>query len=80
MKTMRILIAATAVVLFASPVLAQQQTGKSKEQVTPRLFSGQGVIRGNDVYDCTGKWLGKDPDANIRAQIQREGDPSCKSD
>jgi hypothetical protein len=72
MKMMKIVFAAAAVMLIASPVVAQDK----KE--APRLFSGQGVIQGNNVYDCTGKWLGADPDQNIRAQILREGDVSCK--
>lgn len=72
MKAMKIVIAAAAVALLASPVIAQ---GKKE---SPRLFSGQGVMQGNAVYDCTGKYLGTDPDLNIRAQLLREGDPSCK--
>jgi hypothetical protein len=30
------------------------------------------------VYDCTGKYLGTDPDPQIRLQLYREGDKSCQ--
>ena len=72
MKMMKIFFAAAAVMLIASPVVAQDK----KE--TPRLFSGQGIMQGNNVYDCTGKWLGADPDVNIRAQILKEGAEKCE--
>jgi hypothetical protein len=67
MKMMKIMIAAAAVALLASPVVAQDK----KE--APRLFTGQGITQGNAVYDCTGKYLGADPDAGIRAQLLKEG-------
>ena len=83
MKT--IIISAAALALFISPVVAQQKaqtTGQSMQkqsQQLPRLFVGPGIIQGNAVYDCTGKYLGADPDANIRQQLLREGDEACKS-
>ena len=70
MKT--IIISAAALALFISPVVAQQKaqtTGQSMEkqsQQLPRLFVGPGIIQGNAVYDCTGKYLGADPDPNIQ--------------
>ena len=79
-----LIILAAALALFVSPVIAQQKaetTGQSmqKSQQLPRLFVGPGVTQGNAVYDCTGKYLGSDPDPNIRAQMLREGDESCKA-
>ena len=81
MKTL--IISAAALALFVSPVMAQQKaqtTGQSMQQSQqlPRLFVGPGITKGNDVYDCTGKYLGSDPDANIRHQLLREGDPTCQ--
>lgn len=74
-----LLISAAAVALLITPVLAQQNgtTGQAvqTQKKLPRLSVGPGLIRGNDVYDCTGKYLGSDP--NVRHQILREGDPSC---
>jgi hypothetical protein len=82
MKT--IIISAAALALLVSPAMAQNQkkaqtTGQSMQQSQqlPRLFVGPGIIQGNAVYDCTGKYLGADPDVNIRHQLLREGDPSC---
>ena len=83
MKT--IIISAAALALFISPVVAQQKaqtTGQSMQkqgQQLPRLFVGPGIVQGNAVYDCTGKYLGSDPDSNIRHQLLREGDESCKT-
>ena len=82
MKT--IIISAAALALLITPVVAQQKaqtTGQSMQkqsQQLPRLFVGPGITKGNDVYDCTGKYLGSDPDANIRHQLLREGDPTCQ--
>ena len=50
---------------------------QKQSQQLPRLFVGPGIIQGNAVYDCTGKYLGADPDPNIRHQLLREGDPTC---
>ena len=77
-----LVISAAALALFVSPVMAQQKaqtSGQSmpKSQQLPRLFVGPGIIQGNAVYDCTGKYLGSDPDANIRNQLLRQGDPTC---
>lgn len=79
-----LIISAAALALFVSPVMAQQKaqtTGQSmqKSQQLPHLFVGPGITQGNAVYDCTGKYLGSDPDPNIRAQLLREGDESCKA-
>lgn len=78
------LLIAAAIALFAGPALAANNAAKgdmakASEQNAPRLFSGQGVIQGNAVYDCTGKYLGSDPDPNVRAQILRQGGetPAC---
>lgn len=87
MKT-KMLIALAAFALLASPVLAQSQNqsqGQAQKpaaaQRAPATTGAGPSVRGpNDVYDCTGKYLGTDPDVNIRAQILREGDPSCKGD
>lgn len=76
-----LLISAAAFALLVTPALAQQQksqtSGQGQSQQLPRLFTGPGVIQGNNVYDCTGKYLGADPDAAVRHQMLREGDPSC---
>lgn len=78
----KMLIAAAAFALLVSPVLAQNQGSQGtmpqaqKPAAAPRATTGSGPsVRGpNDVYDCTGKYLGTDPDANVRAQILREGE------
>lgn len=80
MKTL--IISAAALALFISPVMAQkkaQTTGQSAQQSQqlPHLFVGPGIVQGNAVYDCTGKYLGSDPDPNIRHQLLRGGDPTC---
>jgi hypothetical protein len=80
-----LLIAAAASVLLAFPVLAQTQVAQNQkaqaqqQKKLPRLFVGQGIIEGHNVYDCTGKYLGTDPDPNVRANMLKEGDESCKS-
>ena len=80
MKTL--IISAAALALFVSPVMAQnkaQTTGQSMQQSQqlPRLFVGPGITQGNAVYDCTGKYLGSDPDPNIRSQLLRGGEAEC---
>ena len=77
--TKTLLISAAAIALLATPALAQKKatTGAGQQQMH-RLFVGPGVTMGNDVYDCTGKYLGSDPDAKVRHQILREGDSSCR--
>ena len=47
-------------------------------QVSPPASKTPGFTKGNDVYDCTGKYLGTDPDPQIRLQLYREGDKSCQ--
>ena len=79
----KLLLAAVAIALFGSPVLAQtrattQGQGAQAAQPAPRLFVGPGITTGNAVYDCTGKYLGADPDPKIRLELLREGDPTCK--
>lgn len=85
-KKVMLIVAAAAVALLASPVLAQTGGQGSKAQkrettgakTAPRLFVGPGVTSGNAVYDCTGKYLGTDPDPNIRSQLLKSGgDDSC---
>lgn len=87
-----LLIAAATVALLAAPALAQknlnagpppQQPGQmgTTGQAThpPRLFTGKGITEGNAVYDCTGKYLGSDPDPSIRSQLLKsQGDASCQ--
>lgn len=78
--TKALLVSAAALALFVTPGLAQQKnqtTGQGAQQQYHRLFTGEGIIKGNDVYDCTGKYLGSDPDPNIRHQLLREGDSTC---
>jgi hypothetical protein len=89
MKMKKTLLIVAAIALFAGPALAYKGEATSQaakgamaqasEKNAPRLFSGQGVIQGNAVYDCTGKYLGSDPDPNVRAQILRQGGetPAC---
>lgn len=76
----KILLTVAAIALFAGPALAYKgesqgngMKAQAKEQDAPRLFTGQGIVNGNAVYDCTGKYMGSDPDPNIRAQLLREG-------
>jgi hypothetical protein len=76
MKKLIIVVAGLA--LLASPAFAQTAKTKSGTSATtgqaqPRLFTGQGIVKGNDVYDCTGKYIGSDPDPNVRAQLLRSG-------
>lgn len=74
------LLIAAGIALFAGPALAQHQNNGAKaqaqaqEQNAPRLFTGQGITDGNAVYDCTGKYMGTDPDPHIRAQLLKEGE------
>lgn len=77
-----LIISAAAVALFVSPVMAQktaQTTGQSAQQgqQLPRLFVGSGIAQGNAVYNCTGKYLGSDPDPNVRARILTHGAHEC---
>ena len=53
-------------------------TSGSGVQVSPPASKTPGFTKGNDVYDCTGKYLGTDPDPQIRLQLYREGDKSCQ--
>ena len=83
MKT-KMLIALAAFALLASPVLAQTQNqGQAQKpaaaQRAPATTGAGPSVRGpNDVYDnCTGKYLGSDPDVNVRAQILKEGAKPC---
>lgn len=81
-----LLIGAASLALLAVPALvAVPAHAKSKamaqasEQNAPPLFAGEGVIQGNNVYDCEGKYLGSDPDPNVRLQMLRTGSPAaCK--
>lgn len=80
----KLLIAAAAVALLATPAVAAHKSSQMKqgEQAqaqaqAPRLFEGLGVIQGNDVYDCDGKYLGSDPDPNVRQQML-EDSKYCK--
>jgi hypothetical protein len=34
----------------------------------------QGVAPNHDVYDARGKYLGSDPDANVRHELRRDSD------
>jgi hypothetical protein len=46
---------------------------------TPRLFAGSGITQGDDVFDCTGKYLGSDPDPAVRVRILNTNAPdACK--
>jgi hypothetical protein len=80
MKKTLLIIAGIA--LFVGPALAQKSTqsgqsgmkARAEQQQLPRLFVGPGLVRGNDVYDCTGKYLGSDPDPHVQQQLMKEGD------
>ena len=63
MNTKLVVAAATLVVAFAGPALAQtaQQQPRQQHSVNPSY----------DVYK-NGQYLGSDPDPNIRALMQRE--------
>ena len=74
------LLIVAGIALFAGPALAQtpvaQNSGgmkaQAQEQQAPRLFAGPGITDGNAVYDCTGKYIGSDPDPNVRAQMLKD--------
>ena len=74
------LLIVAGIALFAGPALAQTQVAQNKsgmkaqaqEQKAPRLFAGPGITDGNAVYDCTGKYLGSDPDPHVRSQMLRD--------
>lgn len=91
MKT--IALSAVALALLTLPAFAQvtgpsnapaqrdsgtAATSGSGAQVAPRGTQSPGFLKGNDVYDCTGKYLGSDPDPKIRQQLYREGDQGCQ--
>jgi hypothetical protein len=71
----KLLIAVATLALAVSPALAQKEKMKKSP---PRLFAGQGIVKGNAVYDCTGQYLGSDPDAKVRLQLLKEGADVCK--
>jgi hypothetical protein len=85
-----VLISAAALVMIVSPSLAQTQSQSAQQRAqtqqrsttgsAPRLFVGPGVVSGNKVYDCTGKYLGEDPDPNVRATLLRQGEQGGCSD
>jgi hypothetical protein len=79
MKTF--LIAAAALSLFASPLLAQTRQDKSAtpEAATQRAGQAPAVKGPNDVYSSCGEFLGSDPDPRVRAQILREGNRKCEN-
>jgi hypothetical protein len=59
--------AAAITALIASPALAQSElTGQ-----TERLAQAQGGASSDDVYFGT-KWLGRDPDPNVRFEMRRD--------
>ena len=77
-----LIISAAALALFVSPVMAQkkaQTTGQAAQQgqQLPRLFVGPGIVKGNAVYDCTGKYMGSDPDPKIQQQLLRRSASDC---
>jgi uncharacterized protein YdeI (BOF family) len=77
------MLLASAVALLAFPVLAQQgrpQTQTQPQTQNPAAARGTApAVRGpNDVYDCKGKYLGTDPDPKARADLLRQGDPTCR--
>jgi hypothetical protein len=52
---------------------------KAGEGNTPRLFAGPGISQGNDVFDCTGKYLGSDPDPTVRVRmLSANAGDACK--
>jgi hypothetical protein len=52
---------------------------KAGEDKTPRLFAGSGITQGNDVFDCTGKYVGSDPDPVVRARmLDTNAGDACK--
>jgi hypothetical protein len=52
---------------------------KKSGERTPRLFAGEGITQGNDVFDCMGQYVGSDPDPTVRARmLQANAGDSCK--
>ena len=46
---------------------------------TPRLFAGPGITQGDDVFDCTGKYLGSDSDPAVRVRmLNTNAGDACK--
>jgi len=57
----------------------QYRFKKQAGEKTPRLFAGQGITQGNDVFDCTGQYVGSDPDPVVRARIlEANTSDACK--
>jgi hypothetical protein len=84
----RILLIASAALLFASPIFAQTQGSDEKAGVqTPAATTGQAqptapktapAARGaNDVY-CGGQYIGSDPDPKVRQQMMRDFKHECE--
>ncbi len=72
----RLLLIAAAVGLLASPVIAQTTGGKTLEQRAKAAEKVKKTGTSNDVI-CGGKYLGSDPDANVRDQIKRDWGHEC---
>ena len=52
---------------------------KQGAENTPRLFAGPGITQGDDVFDCTGKYLGSDPDPAVRVRmLNTNAGDACK--
>ncbi len=67
----RLILIAAAAGLLAAPVLAQTSPKKPTAQQVQAAKKAPKAGNGNDVY-CGGKYLGSDPDANVRDQIKRD--------
>ena len=67
MRTKMVIAAATLVVAFAAPALAQTAPPQPRQQ--------HSVNPSYDVYK-NGQYLGSDPDPNIRAQMLRGNGPA----
>lgn len=69
----RALIVASALALFASPVVAQKSSPETAKQPTIEKAQPKGP---NDVW-CGGVYLGSDPDPNVRLQLLKSHKQPC---
>jgi hypothetical protein len=65
------LLAAVGTALLAVPASAQTTHRRHQAQQTLQYAPAPGVFQ-NDTVVVDGKYLGRDPDPNVRAQIRKD--------
>ena len=75
MKLKMVLAATGVALLVASPAFARSHTTHSAA-AAGAFAAAQDQFYGGpyDVYSATGTYLGRDPDANVRSQLMRDGE------